>query len=334
MISIIVPVYNVEPYLEKCLNSILAQTYNDIEVLIIDDGSTDHCGEICDHYAAQDNRIRVFHTENRGLSAARNIGLDHARGQYIGFVDSDDWIEPDMYNRLFCIMQDTDADIVTCRFFQEYCNKTEESSGPLSMFMVKGNDILRTYLLQHNICQDSWNNLFKADLFQSIRYPEGRSFEDYSIKLPLLQKALMMVYTPDCLLHYRNRQNSLSKVHTLKSNVDYWQVYRERFDYLSPISEEYYRLSLTQAMGAIGRMWRWIGACSKEERRQAQVWLDEMQQFNNMHFKEIMKDPAYPRYTKFVCLCAKSKGSILFRVLYTGNQIYRRHRSDNEEYYS
>ena len=334
MISVIVPVYNVEPYLEKCLDSILAQTFSDMEVLIIDDGSTDRCGEICDRYATLDHRIRVFHTANRGLSAARNLGLDHMQGQYVGFVDSDDWIEPEMYNKLFCIMQETYADIVTCRFYQEYKDRTEESSGPLSMFTVEGNDILRTYILQHNICQDSWNNLFKADLFESIRYPEGRSFEDYSIKPPLLQEALKMVYTPDCLLHYRNRHNSLSKAHTLKSNVDYWLVYRERFDYLSSISEEYYRLSLTQAIGAIGRMWRWIGAFSKEERQQAQVWLDEMQQFNNMHFKEIMKDPAYSQYTKFICLCAKSNSSLLFKALYAINRICRRNRINDKEYYA
>lgn len=330
MISVIVPVYNVETYLEKCLNSILAQTFQDLEVLIIDDGSTDRCGEICDRYARQDYRIRIFHTENHGLSAARNTGLDHMHGQYIGFVDSDDWIEPDMYERLFSIMKQTDADIVTCRFYQEYEDKTEESSGPLKQFSVEGSNILRTYLLQHDICQDSWNNLFKAELFQSIRFPVGRSFEDYSIKPHLLQGAEKMVYTPACLLHYRNRQNSLSKVHTLKSNVDYWLVYKERFDHLSPISEEYYHLSLSQAVGAIGRMWRWIAGCSEEEKRQAKVWLDEMQHFNNMHFKEIMKDPAYSRYTKFVCLSAKSRNPLLLQTLYRGTRICRRFRTNNK----
>lgn len=154
MISVIVPVYNVEPYVEKCLDSILAQTYSDLEVLVIDDGSTDGCGEISDRYAEQDHRIQVFHTENHGLSAARNIGLDHVNGQYIGFVDSDDWIDPDMYEELHNIIQKTDADIVTCRFYQEYWNKTEESSGSLKQFSVEGSDVLRTYLFQHEICQD------------------------------------------------------------------------------------------------------------------------------------------------------------------------------------
>ena len=97
MISVIVPVYNVEPWLRQCLDSIVGQTYGDLEILLVDDGSTDRCGAVCEEYARADARIRVFHTENRGLSAARNLGLREARGELIGFVDADDWIEPEMY---------------------------------------------------------------------------------------------------------------------------------------------------------------------------------------------------------------------------------------------
>lgn len=333
MISVIVPVYNVEPYVEKCLDSILAQTYRDLEILVIDDGSTDQCGEICDAYAGKDRRIRVFHTENRGLSAARNLGLDHMQGQYIGFVDSDDWIEPDMYERLLEIAEQTDADLVTCRFYLEYRNKTEEFSGPLEQFMVEGSGVLHTYLFQAGICQDSWNNLFKAELFRDLRYPEGRSFEDYAIKPHLLQKAKKMVYTPACLLHYRNRQNSLSNLHTLKSNLDYWLAYRERFDLLSLISDEYYRLSLAQAIGAIGRMWRWVAAYTGEEKQQASVCLDEMQEYNNLHFKEIIRDPAYSRNTKMIALCARSRSPLLLSALYWATRIYRNCSKDNGEFF-
>lgn len=333
MISVIVPVFNVEPYLETCLDSILAQTYHDLEILVVDDGSTDGCGEICDHYARLDRRIFVFHTENRGLSAARNLGLDHLHGQYISFVDSDDWIEPDMYERLLRMAEQTDADLITCRFYKEFKNGRTESSGPPEPFSVEGNDILHTYLFGQEICQDSWNNLFQADLFQSLRYPVGRSFEDYCIKPLLLQKAKKMVYTPDCLLHYRNRRNSLSNVHSLKSNADYWAAFRERFALLSPISEEYYRRSLAQAIGAIGRMWRWFGACSEEERRQARDLIHEMQRFNSLHIEEIMKDSAYPAQLKFTSLCARSKSPLLFQALYLGTRMYRRFRTGEKDYF-
>lgn len=100
MISVIVPMYNVELYLRKCLDSIVNQTYKNIEILIIDDGSTDNSGMICDEYAQKDDRIKVFHTENQGLSSARNLGLDEATGDWVGFVDSDDWIDDDMYDVL------------------------------------------------------------------------------------------------------------------------------------------------------------------------------------------------------------------------------------------
>jgi len=119
MISVIVPVYKVEQYLRQCIESILNQTYQDLEILLIDDGSPDRCGIICEEYAKKDPRIKVFHTENHGLSAARNVGLQIAKGEYIGFVDSDDWIEPDMYEILLRRLEETDTDISVCEIWRE-----------------------------------------------------------------------------------------------------------------------------------------------------------------------------------------------------------------------
>lgn len=114
LISIIVPVYNVEPYVSKCLESILRQTYQNIEIIIIDDGSTDGGSDICDAYAHKDKRIKVIHQSNEGVSGARNVGLRIAKGEFIGFVDSDDWIEADMYEYLLQNIQQQDADIAIC----------------------------------------------------------------------------------------------------------------------------------------------------------------------------------------------------------------------------
>ena len=120
MISVIVPIYKVEPYLRKCVESILNQTYRDLEILLIDDGSPDRCGEICDGFEKKDSRVRVFYTENRGVSAARNLGLREAKSDLIGFVDSDDWIEPDMYEALYTVLNDREADLSVCGLFDEY----------------------------------------------------------------------------------------------------------------------------------------------------------------------------------------------------------------------
>ena len=135
MVSIIVPVYNVGAYLRKCLDSILNQTYRELEILVIDDGSTDRSGKICDEYR-KDRRVRVFHTENRGLSCARNLGLDEAKGEWIGFVDADDWIEPDMYELLIGKAVETGADIVECGWFREYSNRTEVHNGENVCYLI------------------------------------------------------------------------------------------------------------------------------------------------------------------------------------------------------
>ena len=120
MISVIVPVYDVALYLRQCVYSIMNQSYADLEILLIDDGSPDQCGEICDEYVKQDNRVRVFHTDNRGLSAARNLGIRESNGNYIAFIDSDDWIEPDMYECLLRRAEETGADVVECGVYREY----------------------------------------------------------------------------------------------------------------------------------------------------------------------------------------------------------------------
>ena len=146
MISIIVPVYNVEPYLRKCLDSILDQTYRDLEILIIDDGSTDGSGAICDEYAGKDDRIKVFHTENNGLSAARNLGLSKAQGKFVGFVDSDDWIEPDMFGVMHTRLNKSGADMCVSGFWHEM----RDSSIPImpNNMTVSADDALKYDIIE------------------------------------------------------------------------------------------------------------------------------------------------------------------------------------------
>ena len=188
MISVIVPIYRVEPYLRQCVKSILDQTYRDIEVLLIDDGSPDRCGEICDEYARKDNRVRVFHTENQGLSAARNLGLREAKGEFIGFVDSDDWIEPDMYEVLLKRMQDTGADIGVSGFYYDYLNTSECSPCIETVYDSVG-------AVEALICGDLrnqvMNKLWSRKTAMLLRFPEGRVYEDifsvYKVLMHLLK---------------------------------------------------------------------------------------------------------------------------------------------------
>lgn len=320
MISVIIPVYNVEPYLQKCLDSVIGQTYRDLEILIVDDGSTDGSGKICDEYK-KDKRVEVFHTENRGLSAARNYAVDRSHGDYIAFIDSDDWFEETALQTFLLTAQETGADIVACQFYQEYVGKTVEPEGTRTEFVVEGDEVLKSMVIDHKLTEDVWNKFYKAELFNSIRYPEGMIFEDKATTYKLLQKAQKLAYTPVPLIHYRNREGSLSNVHSMKSLVDYWIVYRERFDTLGPLSDAYYRIALSEAISAISRMWRWFAGCTSKEKREAGKTLGDMQQFLREHKKEILSGP-YSKHVKATCWYARNN-PLVFKLLHSMNTLYR-----------
>ena len=321
MISVVVPVYNVEAYLRKSLDSVVHQTYGNLEILIVDDGSTDRSGKICDEYRS-DKRVKVYHTDNHGLSAARNYALDRATGDYIAFLDSDDWFEDTALEQFVSVAQSTGADIVACRFYQEFADKTEEPGGIDTEFVVEGEEILKSMVIDRKLTEDVWNKFYKASLFDSIRYPEGRIFEDKATTYKVLQRADKLVHTPAPLIHYRNRQGSLSNVHSMKSLVDYWFVYRERFDTLSPISEQYYKVAISEAIAAISRMWRWYAGCITREKRDATEILNDMQEFLEEHRKEILRGP-YSKHVKATCYYARTRSPLVFNLLYSLNTLYR-----------
>lgn len=176
MISIIVPVYQVEQYLRQCIESILNQTYKQLEILLIDDESADSSGIICEEYAAIDSRIRVFHIPHSGLSAARNKGIEESRGEWIGFVDSDDWLEREMYSSLLSAAEQSGADIAICGFSSTNGKKTKLSVGTYSSDQAMEN------LLDSSIGNTVWNKLYRRELFASIHFQEGRNYEDIAIQ--------------------------------------------------------------------------------------------------------------------------------------------------------
>ncbi len=212
-LSIIVPVYKVEPYLPKCIDSILAQTFTDFELILIDDGSPDRCGEICDEYAAKDSRIVVIHQENKGVSAARNAGLDIAKGEYIGFVDSDDWIEKTMYKRLISIMQADDTDIAICG-----CKQRKESGEFLyNDFFNEGSynhdQLLRAMIsIPNPIGGVLWNKLFKRRIIGSLRFCENmKNCEDGLFIVQTLVETKSGKKIPDPLYNVVQRDLSASR---------------------------------------------------------------------------------------------------------------------------
>lgn len=189
LISVVVPVYNVKPYLEKCIDSILHQTYQDLEVLLVDDGATDGSGEICDRYASADARIRVIHKENGGSSSARNRGIEEASGAYIGFVDADDYIAPDMYETLYLALQNYPQIPVSQMMSEEIWEDGSLANGPYKdsgeTFLLQTREYFRELIL-HVGDSSFCTKLFRADFMKKYRFTEHRLNEDFELLLQMI----------------------------------------------------------------------------------------------------------------------------------------------------
>ncbi len=212
MISVIVPIYNTEKYLPRCLDSLFSQTYLDVEFILVDDGSTDNSGTIADQY--NDPRFLIFHTENHGLSAARNFGIKQAHGEWLMFVDSDDWVEPGFCEIPYQAAIHDDADLV---IFGAYDIKDKKFTGWKPSTSTEVTDLERAVK-----CGDVvvWNKLYKRELFDGIRFPEGRVCEDIAVTHKTLINAKRIIMIPDVLYYKIYRSYSLSHYRSAKSKRD------------------------------------------------------------------------------------------------------------------
>ena len=247
LISIIIPVYNSEQYLDRCINSVLDQTHEDLELILVNDGSTDKSGEICDSFALNDERIKVIHKKNGGPSEARNVGLDMALGQYIGFVDSDDYVAEDMYECLLRACLDNKADIAVCGRF-DVLNGT-----PIPSFTFNGVAIwdsesaIGNLLTWNNIDSAPWDKLYKRVLFEDIRFPMDKCNEDMFIMVPLLHKANRVVHIGVSKYYYCHRANSRSsgefsecKMHLLEACEQITLFVKKNYPKLERKSRSFY----------------------------------------------------------------------------------------------
>ena len=232
LISIIIPVYKVEKYLEKCIQSLINQTYENLQIILVDDGSPDNCGKICDEYAKKDHRIEVIHKSNGGLSDARNKGLEIAKGEYIGFVDSDDYIEADMYEVLYNLLKQYNADVSICNFYTVSQGKISIKNADNGINEYNRIEILKEILLDKNIQSYAWNNLYKKELFDEIKYPIGKKYEDIGTTFYLLEKCNKVVVTGKSEYYYINRQDSIVNNVTESTITDYIELIMQRYDYI------------------------------------------------------------------------------------------------------
>lgn len=210
VISVIVPIYNVENYLDRCIESIVNQTYKDLEIILVDDGSPDNCPQICDSWAEKDNRIKVVHKENGGLSDARNAGMLHVTGEIVSYIDSDDRIESNMFEKMLTQMEQDNSDIVSCGV-----KWVEENGKLLRNDTVEQNEILDTHSAMSELINDGklkqhvWNKIYKTELIKAIPFEKGKYHEDVFWSYQIIGKAERVSVVTDSYYYYVQRTNSI-----------------------------------------------------------------------------------------------------------------------------
>ena len=243
LLSVIVPVYNVEAYLPRCVDSILQQSYENLEVILVDDGSRDGSGRICDEYAARDSRVRVIHKENGGLSSARNAGLDAAAGEYLTFVDSDDWIEPDAYGPMVALLEGSSAALV-CGGRYDVDGKTGEKTlglCPKKTETVSGEAMAGRIFLWDGCDSSACDKLYRRCLLEKFRYPEGKVCEDVCVTYKIVLEAETVVLWDRPFYNYYHRPNSITTAglsetsfHFSQHTAEIYPYIRERYPNIEP----------------------------------------------------------------------------------------------------
>lgn len=244
IISVIVPVYNVEKTIRKCLDSILSQTYKNLEIILVNDGSTDNSGDICKEYYKKDSRIVMINKQNGGLSSARNAALDVMNGSYVAFVDSDDWIENNFIEKLYEDICEFDCDIAIGYTFNVSMDGKMWRPYPAESAMFKKTEALECNLGIGYPCDDVvWNKLYKIELFDTIRFPLGRIHEDTFVMAKLISKANKIYFDDSVSYFYLQRDNSIIHQTSFgKADIDKVDAYNEVFNYISKEYPEYIQL--------------------------------------------------------------------------------------------
>lgn len=235
-ISVVVPIYNVEKYLPRCIESLLAQTHQKLEIILVDDGATDRSPKICEEYARKDSRIKVIHKENGGLSDARNAGTKAATGKYIGFVDSDDFLMPDMYEKLIQALEAHDGDIAVCN----YCYVDEDGKAlaernvnlPIKDEVLSGKDAVKNLVgPDYAYWVTAWNRLYRSEIAKSVPFPQGKIHEDEYTAHMFYDKAEKVVGVSAAAYQYVVRENSIMTKKYGTRNLDYIDALNGRILY-------------------------------------------------------------------------------------------------------
>jgi glycosyltransferase involved in cell wall biosynthesis len=279
-VSIVIPVYNVATYLRQCMGSLLAQTYPALEIILVDDGSTDESGRICDQYAQKDSRVVVIHQENAGAANAKNAALDRVTGEYLAFMDSDDYAEPHWIETMVQAMESAGVDVVECDFDQVYVNRVEVANNYEKDCLFTAEEYLSQYLGNWT-CSLFWNKLFRAALVEDIRFRrERRCIDDEFFTYKAVGNASKILRIPQVLYHYRQRASGVmaSEKNRLQRTDDSLEILLERYRWVTQRYPKLRKLYLAHDVDTIlffGNTLEFTKETAKKFRKLARTYLKE-----------------------------------------------------------
>lgn len=316
LITIVVPVYNVGAYLlNRCVNSILYQSYRKLEIILVDDGSTDESSAICDDWATRDDRVKVVHRKNGGLSAARNTGTKKAKGKYIAYIDSDDWIEVDMIKCLYETLIETDSDMSICGIILTDGEKKEFLPWYEEKCVFCMNDAYEELIKNKKITSHAWNKLYKIDIVNKVPFPEGKIYEDIRIMHEVFRLCKQVVVVKEYFYNYYRRTNSIVSTPKLYNKLEYSAAFRDRYEYVKKYTPQYKEIVLSQVASSIAFSIV-QNQFSKEERKK---YKDEL-----LRAKKFLRTRRVNKIIRKNCTCNVRMYYYLAAVFWGfGNVIYR-----------
>ena len=339
-ICIIIPVCNTEKLLPACIESICGQTLRNLDIILIDDGSTDGSGEICDRYAAKDDRIRVFHTKNQGHYLARGLAVEKARergSEYIGFVDSDDWIEPGMYEAMLEKARETDADVIECGYSIDYPDHHTEWTPEAGTYGQT--EALCQLLGSDNAHDFFWNKLWKTGCFDNFEFPDARAYMDACITYRLYLEQNTFVNVPEAFYHYQQTTRSIIHSHDIRL-LNQWRANKDKFDFVNGRMREMLppeqwkairEKQLVKCVYAIGRNWTWWNGHTAKEKKENRHCLKEMAAFLRTH-TAFFGETTWPTSLRCTACLGKFPNRLSTSVAWMMNQ--RAQKRNNTNYFA
>lgn len=303
LISVVVPVYKVEKYIDKCINSIINQTYKNLEIILVDDGSPDNCGNICDEYAKKDNRINVIHKENGGLSDARNVGIEASKGKYITFIDSDDYISDNYINFLYKLIVEYKADISIGKHYVLY-NNTEINTATGKKYELEPKQALEMMLYGDDLDVSAWAKLYKKELFESVRYPKGRLFEDAATTYKLIDLSKKIIFSSEPIYYYVMRSDSISnksfndkKMDLITSTNEMTCYIGEKYNDLKKACDRRLMYSYLSTLTQLAK--------SDESTPNYNKYKNELMNYIKENRKRVLEDSKIPKRDRIALECTK-----------------------------